>query len=163
MLHEPARTWTQADLEQLIADQVEEGPRLEYKASLPLGTASQRGEAAKDVSALANSSGGRLIIGLKEDERPGENVPVEITPLTDPGYRDQLIDTLAGRCLPAVAFDAVPISIEGGGCCLVVEVEESLGVLPPRRLQVAADGRTRSPGALCPHGGARRRRRPPDR
>ena len=126
MLHEPARTWTQADLEQLIADQIEEGPRLEYKASLPLDTPSQRGEAAKDVCALANSSGGRLIIGLKEDERPGENVPVEIAPLTDPAYRDQLIDTLVGRCLPAVAFDAVPIPIEGGGYCLVVEVEESL-------------------------------------
>jgi hypothetical protein len=126
VLHEPSRTWTQADLEQLIADQIEEGPRLEYKASLPLGTASQRGEAAKDVSALANSSGGRLIIGPKEDERPGENAPVEITPLTDPAYHDQLIDTLVGRCLPAVAFDAVPIPIEGGGYCLVVEVEESL-------------------------------------
>lgn len=84
MLHEPARTWTQADLEQLIADQIEEGPRLEYKSSLPLGTTSQRGEAAKDVSALANSSGGRLIIGLREDERRGENVPAGITPLTDP-------------------------------------------------------------------------------
>ena len=124
MLHEPSRTWTQADLEQLIADQIEEGPRLEYKASLPLGTASQRGEAAKDVSALANSSGGRPIIGLKEDERPGENVPAEIAPLTDPAYRDQLIDTLVGRCLPAVAFDAVPI--ESGGHRLVVEIEESL-------------------------------------
>lgn len=101
---------------------------MEYKASLPLGTASQRGEAAKDMSALANSSGGRLIIRLKEDERPGENVPAEITPLTDPAYRDQLIDTLAGRCLPAVAFDAVPIPIEGG-YCLVVEVEESLSPL----------------------------------
>jgi len=126
VLREPARAWTQADLEQRIADQIEEGPRLEYKASLPLGTPSQRGEAAKDVSALANSSGGRLIIGLKEDERPGENVPVEITPLTDPAYRDQLIDTLVGRCLPAVAFDAVSIPIESGGYCLVVEVEESL-------------------------------------
>ena len=78
------------------------------------------------MSALANSSGGRLIIGLKEDERPGENAPVEIAPITDPAYRDQLIDTLVGRCLPAVAFDAVPIPIEGGGYCLVVEVEESL-------------------------------------
>jgi hypothetical protein len=126
VLHQPSRQWTQADLEQLIADQIEEGPRLEYKASLPLGTASQRGEAAKDVSALANSSGGRLIIGLREDERPGENVPVEIAPLTDPTYRDQLIDTLVGRCLPAVAFDAVSIPIEGGGYCLVVEAEESL-------------------------------------
>ena len=121
MLHEPARTWAQADPEQLIADQIEEGPRLEYKASLPLGTASQRGEAAMDVSALANSSGGRLIIGLKEDERPGKNVPAEIAPLTDPAYRDQLIDTLVGRCLPAVAFDTIPIPIEGGGYCLVVE------------------------------------------
>ena len=36
-------------------------------------------------------------------------------------------------------------------------------VLPPLRLQVAADGRARSPRAPCPHGGARRRRRPPRR
>ena len=43
---------------------------------------------------------------------------MEVTPLTDPAYRDQLIDTLVGRCLPAVAFDAVPIPIEGGGYCL---------------------------------------------
>ena len=138
MLHEPSRAWTQADLEQLIADLIEEGPRLEYKASLPLDTASQRGEAAKDVSALANSSGGRPIIGLKEDERPGENVPAEIAPLTDPAYRDQLIDTLVGRCLPAVAFDAVPIVIEGGGYRLVVEVEES-----PSPVMVSGNGSMR--------------------
>ncbi len=46
----------------------EEGPKLDFKASLSLKTASGKKELAKDIIAIANSQGGRgyLVIGVAD-------------------------------------------------------------------------------------------------
>lgn len=55
------------DLAELIAAQVPEGLRIEYK-SAPYGNAGEeKREFLKDISAFANSQGGHLIIGIEED------------------------------------------------------------------------------------------------
>jgi predicted HTH transcriptional regulator len=56
-------------LNQLIAERIEEGPELEYKPSGALLREDKKVmEITKDVSSLANSNGGVLIYGIKENQ-----------------------------------------------------------------------------------------------
>jgi hypothetical protein len=59
---------TKADLQQLVDEGLEESLTLDYKAS-PALTRDGKGpdELCKDVTALANSSGGQLVYGIEED------------------------------------------------------------------------------------------------
>lgn len=56
-----------ADLEELVAAQVPEGLRLEYKRELYGNSDSDKREFLKDVTALANSHGGHLLLGIDEN------------------------------------------------------------------------------------------------
>ena len=49
----------------------EEGPKLDYKVRLELWTESGKKELAKDISAIANSKGGRgyLIVGIEDKSK----------------------------------------------------------------------------------------------
>lgn len=61
--------YSEADINQLINDSIEESLYLEFKAADALGTANgKKKEIAKDVSAFANSDGGILIYGISEDD-----------------------------------------------------------------------------------------------
>ena len=62
---------TETHIQNLICGEIEESIRLDYKRDLDLSTRPKRAEAAKDVSALANTAGGRLVYGIDED--PGRN------------------------------------------------------------------------------------------
>jgi hypothetical protein len=62
------RIHTKADLERLISDGVSESLTLDYKRSEGLSK-NKRDELCKDVSAFANSTGGRLIYGIPEENR----------------------------------------------------------------------------------------------
>lgn len=56
-------------LNQLIANGIEENPELEYKSAIALQRDDKRiMEITKDVSAFANSNGGILIYGIREDQ-----------------------------------------------------------------------------------------------
>jgi hypothetical protein len=63
---------TEADLQRLVDDAIQESLTLDYKASPALAKDSKsRDELCKDVSALANSAGGQIIYGLEEkDQKP---------------------------------------------------------------------------------------------
>jgi hypothetical protein len=61
-LSKPLTDWTAEDVTALVDERVEEGQRLEFKRELNLETRSQRVEAAKDVSGMANAA-------LPSDER----------------------------------------------------------------------------------------------
>ena len=63
----------------LVDDQVEEGPRLDYKEAIPLDRPTERREAAKDISSFANEIGGTVIYGIPEQRDPSDR-PVPITP-----------------------------------------------------------------------------------
>lgn len=66
---------------QLIANNIEENPELEYKASGALQRDDKKVmEITKDVSSFANSNGGILIYGLKEDQK-NKHLPGHIDPL----------------------------------------------------------------------------------
>lgn len=70
-----------AYLDQLIINQIEENPELEYKAALALQKDDKKVmEITKDVSAFANSNGGILIYGISEDQN-GKRIPGKIDPV----------------------------------------------------------------------------------
>ena len=77
----PFNIWDIADLQELIADQVQESLTLDYKASTALvKTEAYRAELSKDVSAFANSAGGRIVFGITEDN----HLPAAIDAGVDP-------------------------------------------------------------------------------
>ena len=72
-----------SDLLNLIENKIEENISLEYKAAdALLITDFKKKEIAKDVSAMANASGGIIIYGIKEfDEPDKKHLPEKITPI----------------------------------------------------------------------------------
>ena len=64
----PVTEWNENDLLDLIRDEVQESLTLDYKQAAALGKGNtEKNNLSKDVSAFANSDGGRLIYGMIEN------------------------------------------------------------------------------------------------
>src|ERR1700744_966733 len=90
-------------LRRLIANGVEESAELEYKAAAALLREDKKiTEATKDVSAFANSNGGILIYGIREDQSnkhlPGNIDPVDRKTIT----KEWLEQILNARVRPRI-------------------------------------------------------------
>jgi hypothetical protein len=117
--------WTGADLEDFVAAKFPEGLRLEYKRELTLERKTQRAEAAKDVSGLANAQGGLLLYGIEEDD--GEDpLPKAIVPITDEGLQTRLENVLDDALAPRASFQAATVPV-GNGVVIVIRIEPQLG------------------------------------
>lgn len=121
---------TQADIQRLIADRVQEGPHLDFKRDLPVAwDSSAKHELLADVTSFANSGGGDIVYGVDENEAA---VASTICPQTFASVDQEVrrlqdfILNLAEPRLPGVQVHAVPVS-EGGkaGYILVVRVPQS--------------------------------------
>ena len=67
--------WTEADLTELIRDDVQESLHLDYKRSNALARDNKRrDEISKDVAAFANSDGGRIIYGVIEEKHHPKDI-----------------------------------------------------------------------------------------
>jgi len=67
MLHKAINTITEADLQRLVDEGRREDVQLEFKQALPGNSDEGKKEFLKDVTAMANSSGGDIIYGVRED------------------------------------------------------------------------------------------------
>jgi hypothetical protein len=120
---------TQADLEQLVRVQTQEGPHLDFKRELPAqwDTAAKH-EFLADVSAFANASGGDLIYGIEEDGNGQASAVVPQTINADQEVRrlqDFLLNLVEPR-LPGLQVVAIPVDVNGAiGYVLVVRVPQS--------------------------------------
>ena len=74
-LQKPLTDWTEADLQQLIAQQIDEGQRIEYKEQLSLQTKAERRDAAKDVSGMRT---------LRAEYQPFSHLPAAQTDAAKP-------------------------------------------------------------------------------
>ncbi|PRR83032.1 helix-turn-helix domain-containing protein [Clostridium vincentii] len=81
-----------------------EGPKLDYKVKLELWTESGKKELAKDISAIANSKGGRgyLIVGIEDKSKEAIGVKEEET-----FKEEQVQQIITSRCEPPI-----PIEVE---------------------------------------------------
>ena len=103
-------------------DRIPESLVLEFKGELKLGPPKERREAAKDVSAMANTQGGRILYGISEATlSDGTKVAGGIEPLTDGGVIATLANILATTIhpQPLLTFHRVEVT---GGFVLVADV-----------------------------------------
>jgi hypothetical protein len=75
LLEKPIKEISESDLTELVSVSIPEGKSLDYKLALPKQDPSDKREFLADVSALANSSGGMLIFGVREDKGVAVEVP----------------------------------------------------------------------------------------
>jgi len=122
---------TEQDLQELVDAQVSEGLRLDYKLTQYGNKDSDKREMLKDVSALANTNGGHLIIGIKE--RGGiakELVGIDIDADAEILRMEQI--TRNGLEPPAPGIRIRPIILCTGKIILLIRVPRSWN--PPHRV-----------------------------
>src|SRR5205085_8848124 len=105
--------WTEDDLLNLISNKAQESFTLEFKACGALIDKGWRQEFAKDVSAFANSAGGVLIYGIKENRHTHE--AEEIDDGFDPTapskeQLEQIVNSNIHRRIDGIRYNAVPLS-----------------------------------------------------
>jgi hypothetical protein len=124
-LLKPIDQWTSDDLEQFVRERAEESLVLEFKRELKLSTNSEKKEAAKDVCALANTSGGWIIYGIDED-RAQDSAPVAkaVVPFNAGDSASQLESIILSAISPAPKVRIRRID-SGDGSCVVVRVDPS--------------------------------------
>lgn len=120
-LHKPLEELTEADLLRLKDAGEAESRTLDYKLTVH----TDPWECRADVSALANTAGGHLVFGVKEQA----GVAVDLPGLTDPNpdavklRLEQIIGSNIEPRLPHIGMKHVPLA--NGNWCLVVRVPQS--------------------------------------
>jgi hypothetical protein len=127
LLHLELSNVAESDLVALGTHGTPEGLRLELKRQLALAKDSDKAEAAKDISAMANSAGGRVVYGIEEVAQPdGSRTAGPVAPIFDAGLIDRLNDILHSAIQPRPRFRLQKVLLSGGGFVLIVEVYPSL-------------------------------------
>ncbi len=117
----------ESDLQRLVDDAVREGRTIDYKLLVGLKDDAKK-EFLKDVSSLANSAGGDLVIGVREDP-PG--VPAELVglPAASADQELQRLENLLRDAveprIPGVTMMPIPVHA-GSEVVLVIRVPRSL-------------------------------------
>lgn len=133
MLHKAINTITEADLQRFVDEGRREDVQLEFKQTLPGNSDDGKKEFLKDVTALANSGGGDIVYGIKEDRsNPDEaGKAAELVGLGASGigadaaklWMTELLNSSVEERVLGIAIREVPLS--AGGYALVVRVHKS--------------------------------------
>ena len=101
---------TRDGLEQLIG--VPENQNLEFKRQAYESTDRQKKEAAYDIAAMANASGGLILIGIEED---GSSTAAKIAPIPrDEDIEAWLQRVVASRVSPSLSINTHRVEIDNG-------------------------------------------------
>src|SRR6266699_3723458 len=115
----------EAAIQALVNTSAQEGLTLDFKGKLDLDTDVQKREVAKDVSAMANAEGGRIIYGIEEkDLGGGLRGAGRVAALRDGTLGERLPDVVYGAVHPRPSFRRRHVPVQGG-TVLVVEVYPS--------------------------------------
>ena len=123
MIPKPIDEISVADIKSLIENHVSEGRQIEYKLTLPDQTYDQRKEFLADVSSFANSEGGDLIFGVRENG----GVPTEIAAITLQNLDEEILrfeNLIRDGISPRVALRIHPIN-QDEGFLVVIRITRS--------------------------------------
>lgn len=125
--------FTKSDLDKLIEANVSEGIQIEFKKELKIGTDSEKKEFISDITALANTEGGVIFIGIEErKDNNGKNTGVaESIPSIEISNVDQLIQKInnfirSGTNPPLTNVHINPIEIEANKYVLVFTINPTI-------------------------------------
>lgn len=119
---------TIVELKQLITDGIEESQQLEYKAAAALTNRTLHKDIAKDVSAMANASGGVIIYGVKEhNSTDKKHLPEAITPIKrDEFSKERLEQIINSNISPKIEGITIhPIVLSESEVAYAVEIPQS--------------------------------------
>lgn len=126
------------DLQELVDAQVPEGLRLDFKLTCYGKSDSEKRELLKDVSALANSHGGHLIIGIEENGGVASNITgVDIDTDAEMLRMEQILRNAIEPPISGIRMRSIPSS--SGRKVLLLRIPRSWN--PPHR--VTAQGTNR--------------------
>lgn len=111
----------------LIENKIEESLNLEYKSAMALERQPKKtAEISKDISALANSDGGIIIYGIKEDNE-NRHLPKELDPINRKDYSKEWLEQIINdKIRPRLNNLKIhPITISDEEVIYVIEVEKS--------------------------------------
>lgn len=114
-------------IKSLISNKSEESLNLEYKAANALDRQNNKTtEISKDVSAFANSDGGIIIYGMKEDEL-NRHIPKEIEPVNRNEFsKEWLEQVINDKIKPRLTdFKIYPIEISLTEVVYLIEIQKS--------------------------------------
>jgi hypothetical protein len=137
----PVNALTYEDVESLTSAGEPESPVLDYKARLE-GSDRDKKELAKDVSAMANSSGGYIVIGVAEKQAKPVHPPCGTTRMigqqkVEEWIEQILMSNVAQR--PPVVIRAVLLPGDADNC--VVVINTSVSSRAPHMVTVQGDNR----------------------
>ena len=131
MLHKSIDSITESDLQSLVTEGRREDTQLEFKLTVPGSSDDEKREFLKDVSAMANSQGGDIIYGIREDRTTPEDAgkAAELIGITGAGadatklWMFELLNSSIDERMIGVTICDVQLS--AGGFALVVRVPRS--------------------------------------
>ena len=101
------------DIQELVDAQVPEGLRLDFKVKNYGKSDLEKRELLKDVSALANSHGGHLIIGVEESEGVATNViGVDVDTDAEILRMEQILRNAIEPPIPGIRIRSIPLATE---------------------------------------------------
>src|SRR5438046_1835065 len=125
----PLRNITAEDILNLEREAVFEGKHLDYKECVYVDNPHGKDEFRKDVTALANASGGDIIMGIKEFPCADGNKKGEVVGLEGSdkeGMKERLFQILKDWIQPRVpGVDIKDIDISGRKLVIIVRVPRS--------------------------------------
>jgi len=107
VLGAPADELSAGDIEALAVNRVPEAFDLDFKGTLYGNSDKERRDLCGDVAALANTSGGVIIVGVEEDQQ----AIADATPGVELGdaERNRMLQTLASGVAPLPALDIISV------------------------------------------------------
>jgi hypothetical protein len=119
---------SEADLQELVDNNVREVKTVEYKQALPGNSDSDRREFLYDVSSFANSSGGDLIYGMKEADGVASEVSgLQINNIDNEILRlEGIIRTGIEPRIPGLIVHPVPLQTTG--VAIIIRVPKSFAL-----------------------------------
>lgn len=124
MLNEDVSKINKEDLERFIDLKIGENLNLEYKSQLNIDNGDLRKEFLEDISAFANSNGGHILFGIKEDKGvPIEILGIEVDDVDN--FKLKLQNILNSSISPQIDYSLGIVKISDLKFILIIQIYES--------------------------------------
>lgn len=136
-LTKPIDDITEADLQSLVDEKETESRSLDYKAVLNLDADKAKEDLRRDVSAFANSAGGDIVIGIRDEKGAPKGLDgFDLGNQSQEQYRLRLLEILQSRIKPRIQGVSIrPFQLGNGRWAAIIRVPRSFA--KPHQVEIA--------------------------